>query len=202
MNDEKRAAYIAAFEKAAADLGALRDLVFADDMLEGGGTVPIATTYNQRNPLWAAAKLGTSSKSTIGGYGCLISSVASMLTDAGAVMNPLQLNQWLNANGGFSGGTQFVFASVDKTNVVKFYNIIECANIPAPIDQLDAFVNQGDFVIVKVNNGIPPDFHWGRYIGGGKMIDPLHGDIAPITPRYKGKDAAECILRAVFYKKV
>ncbi len=58
------------------------------DMLEGSGA---ATVYNQRNPLWAAAKLGTSS-STIGGYGCLISCVASMLTDAGKVMNPLQLN--------------------------------------------------------------------------------------------------------------
>jgi hypothetical protein len=169
-----------------------------------GAPAPTVTTYNQRNPLWGAAKLGTSN-TTVGGYGCLMTCAASMLTDAGAAMNPLQLNNWLKANGGFTGSNLFVFASVDKLNVVKFYNLIDCASTPAPVAQLDELVSQGDFVIVKVDFDpatIRTEEHWVRYLGNGQMMDPWQGDIAPITPRYRGKDAAQAILRAAIYKRL
>ncbi len=97
-----------------------------------------------------------------------------------------------------------MFNSIDKLGAVHFYNIIDCANIPAPVMQFDELIEQGDFVIVKVDfdataAGIQE--HWVRYLGGGLMADSWHGDIAPITPRYKGKDAAQAILRAAIYKK-
>ena len=128
-----------------------------------------------------------------------------MLTDAGVAMTPDALNTWLIANGGYADGNLFVFNSVDKLGVVKFDTIIECANVPAPVADLFERVKLGDFVIVKVDfDPKTKEFeqHWVRYVGNGQMFDPWQGDIATITPRYRGKDAAQAILRAAIYRKV
>jgi hypothetical protein len=160
--------------------------------------------YGQRDVRWASVILGTS-QVTIGGYGCLMTCVASLLTDAGTDMTPDELNTWLKANGGYKNGNLFVFNSVDKLNTVKFYNIIDCAMVPAPVAQLDEFIAEGWFVAVKVDfdpKTMAVEEHWVRYLGSGQMMDPWIGDIAPIVPRYKGTDAAEAILRAAIYKKI
>lgn len=182
-----------------AQLAGIRDEVHSD-LLEGADI----TVYSQRDPAWAGSKLGTGA-TTIGGYGCLMTDAASVLTDAGYKVTPLELNAWLIGHGGYTNGNLFVYASIDKLNVVKFYNLVECANIPAPVAQFDSLVKQGDFVIVKVDFDpatMAVEEHWVRYLGDGKMMDPWRGDIASITPRYKGKDAAQAILRAVIYKRV
>lgn len=215
MNAEQRAELIALFEQHAKSIGAvrgwcdtleatlsaMRDRVFADVELEGGD--PNVTLYSQRDPRWASDKLGTSA-TTIGGYGCLMTCAASVLTDAGTVMDPAALNVWLKVNGGYTSGNHFVFASIDKLNTVKFVNIIDCANVPAPIIALDEAIANGDYVIVKVDFDpatMQVEEHWVRYIGAGQMMDPWRGDIAPIVPRFRGKDAAQAILRAAIYNR-
>lgn len=185
-----------ATESIKAQLGGIRDEVHSSE-LEGPGV----TVYSQRDPKWAAVRMGTSI-GTIGSVGCLITSIASMLTDAGKTYTPDTLNSWLVQNGGYVSGNLFVYASVDKLGMTQFKTRIDCPTTAAPISQLDAEIAASNFVLVKVNNGLPPDYHWVRYIGEGKMIDPWYGDIATITPRYKGANAAECIRAAVIYKRV
>ena len=163
---------------------------------------PQYTIYNQRDPRWAAQRLGTSNV-TIGSYGCLITAYASALSDAGKVMTPDQLNTWLIQNGGYIQGNLFVFNAPDKLGVLKFDNVADYPK-PAPIDVLDQYVQAGGYIFVQVD--FNPDQsmqpHWCRYIGGGSIIDPWYGDIAPLTPRYRGRNAAEAIWRAAYYKRL
>jgi hypothetical protein len=169
----------------------------------GGNVMPQVTTFSQRDPAWAGIHLGTSS-STIGGYGCLITAVASMLSDAGKPYNPQTMNAWLILNGGYSNGNLFAFASVDKLGVVKYDYNIECATKPAPMTVIEAELKAGKFVIVKVDFNpatVATEEHWVRYLGDGQMFDPWAGDIAPIVPRYRGADAAQAILRCLVYKR-
>lgn len=181
----------AALANIEADIKALSDLL----------NVPTLTIYTQRDPKWAGLFLG-SGPTTIGISGCLETSIASILTDAGKSFDPATMNEWLRTNGGYTGGTQFVFDSVNRLGVVRYDHLVDCPNAPAPIATLDAWINSGNYAIVKVDNSLPPDFHWVRYLGNGQMVDPWYGDVAPIVPRYHGANAAECILRAVFYKRV
>jgi hypothetical protein len=163
---------------------------------------PAVTLFSQRDPAWSALHLGTSS-STIGGYGCLITCVASMLTDAGKPFTPALLNAWLIQNGGYSGGNLFVFAAIDKLGLVKYDYMIDCATKPAPMTQLGAEIKAGKYVIVKVDFNpatLATEEHWVRYLGDGQMFDPWQGDIAPIVPRYRGATEAQAILRCLIYK--
>lgn len=188
------------FEELADAVGALRDAVFADEVLEGPGAQ--YTLYNQRDPKWAAQRLGTSN-TTIGSDGCLLTAYASAMSDAGKVITPDALNIWLTANGGYANGNRFIFAAPDKLGVLKFESLVDYQN-PAPINKINDYINAGGFVLVQVD--FNPDRamqpHWCRYIGGGEVIDPWYGDIAKLTPRYRGKDAAEAIWRAAYYRKV
>lgn len=167
------------------------------------GQSPKPMIYSQRDPQWANAKLGTS-QSTIGGYGCLITSIASCLTDSGLAMTPLALNDWLKSNGGYSASNLFIFNSINKLNTLHFDSLLNCEGVPAPVIALDKAVYDGGYVVVKVDfdpKTIATEEHWVRYIGGSQMIDPWYGDIASITPRYRGKDAAQAILKAAIYKR-
>jgi hypothetical protein len=181
---------------------ALQQAAMIIEVMNPGGGKPEVTRYNQRDPGWAGIQLG-SSVATIGSHGCLITCAASLLTDAGKVYTPATLNAWLVLNGGYSGGNRFVFTAIDKLHAVKMDYQIECATVAAPVAQLDAEIKAGKWVIVKVdfNPGtVETEEHWVRYLGDGEMFDPWVGDIAPMVPRYRGKDAAEAILRAVIYK--
>lgn len=167
------------------------------------------TIYAQRDPQWASVKLGKS-KYTIGSSGCLISSVASCLTDAGYKLTPKEFNDWLIAYGGYSMDkdnqlVDFIFAAPNRLGVILMDGLIECANTPAPIAELDRRISKGDYVVVKVDfdpKTIQVEQHWCRYIGGGQVVDPWYADIAPIVPRYRGRDAAQAIIYAVIYKAI
>lgn len=184
----------------APQMAAIQHAVDVLQVMDPGGT-PKVTVYNQRDPVWANVHMGTAI-GTIGAVGCLITSVASMLTDAGHPIKPDTLNAWLIQNGGYVDGNKFVFASIDKLGVTKYTTRIDCPATPAPMSQLDAEIAASNFVIIKVDNGYPPDYHWVRYLGGGKMADPWYGDIASIVPRYHGASAAVCIRAALLYKRV
>lgn len=217
MTDTQTAQINAAHEeiaKAIGEINALQSSVdrmiaalqHAQAQLEGmgGNNPPQVTIYNQRDPRWANVYMGTT-RSTIGNYGCLISCVASGLTDAGKGYTPETLNAWLTLNKGYINGNYFVYTSIDRLGVTQFVKLIDCTNVAAPVADLDARVAAGDFVIVEVDfnpNTVAIDQHWVRYIGGGQMVDPWVGDIAPIVPRYRGKDAAQAILKAAIYRRL
>ena len=174
------------------------------DALSAGGDVqpPKYTIYNQRDPRWAADRLGTSN-TTIGSDGCLITSYASAVSDAGRKIQPDELNTWLIANNGYVSGNHFVFSAPDRLGVLLFDKIVDYNN-PAPVAAMNEYINAGGYILVMVDFNPDPAMqqHWCRYIGAGEIIDPWYGDVSELTPRYRGKNAAEAIWRAAYYKKV
>lgn len=76
--------------------------------------------FSQLNSSWKNEKLGTSS-STIGGYGCAITSTTMVLnyygytkTPLGLSMNPSNLNKYLIDNNGYNDGNMLVWSSISK----------------------------------------------------------------------------------------
>ena len=66
--------------------------------------------YKQCDARWKSQRLGTSS-ATICSAGCLMSSVAMVLSNH---FNPSTLNTWLTHNGGYVQGDLFVWTSVAR----------------------------------------------------------------------------------------
>ena len=114
--------------------------------------------YSQKDPLWANKKLGTST-STIGGYGCYITSLGMLLG-----ITPDMVNTRLIKEGGYKDGNM-----VDSAKVAKIFNGtyektttnkgIVC------IAETDAFKKQGS-----------PQ-HFFVLLPDGRRIDPL--DLSP-----------------------
>ena len=139
--------------------------------------------FSQRDPLWKADKLGTST-STLGSFGCLVTCAASMLRYFGNDTDPGRLNKLLTDKGLYYNGNLFVFDSLDALFSVKidWNNFIDCADKPAPLDKVDALLNQKRPVIVKVDFDVDDedvDQHWVMIVGkeGGSYIilDPWDG---------------------------
>jgi hypothetical protein len=178
-------------------------------LAQAAGAPAGPTVYGQRNAAWAKKALGRATKYTIGGSGCLITSYASALTDAGKKMNPGELNDWLVANNGFAADREgqivnFVFAVPDKLGALKFVNRVNCWDANAPMATIKQFLDAGDFVLVEVDFDPDPDRdqHWVRLLDmNGTIMDPWTGDICPIT-KYRGKDVNECIRAVATYKRV
>lgn len=175
-------------------------------MLQGMENPQTVTIYSQRDLEWAANKIAGTAY-TIGSEGCLMTCAASMLTDAGRLMTPDLLNEWLMANAGYvikDGHSAFVWASIDKLGVVKFVNKVSCWDTPAPMVTIDATLKAGGFVLVEVDFNPDPDRdqHWVRLLNmAGDVMDPWTGEIIPIT-HYRGANLSQCVRGAAFYKRV
>ena len=62
----------------------------------------MVTTYSQRDTEWAYEGLGNKLNPTLGEAGCLVTAVASVVTDFGdQPLSPGYLNDWLRRNKGF-----------------------------------------------------------------------------------------------------
>lgn len=72
--------------------------------------------YKQCDSQWGGNRLGTSSQ-TICQAGCAMSSTAMYLTARGHNENPGTLNAWLNQHGGYVGGDELVWASVNAFGI-------------------------------------------------------------------------------------
>jgi hypothetical protein len=74
--------------------------------------VALNAWYSQNNPSWSSIKLGNSSTDTIGGYGCVISSLAMAYHDVwGVPTTPSQLNTSAKTAGCFGAGSSLVDVS-------------------------------------------------------------------------------------------
>lgn len=99
----------------------------------------IETGYSQRDPRWATARLGTSSKYTIGNAGCLITATAEMLRRMYLrATDPGMLNRWLTNNGGYAEGYKFVFNAIERLPryPVHLVELIDCTDRPAPTQKI------------------------------------------------------------------
>jgi len=104
----------------------------------------------QNDDKWKNTKLGHSNE-TIGGWGCLLTSVTMMLNGMGYNETPETVNEKMKASGGFQDA--FFIPSMlpyAYPNVI-YKNMQPCESFPAPVAQIDAAVAAGKPVILQVD---------------------------------------------------
>ena len=104
----------------------------------------------QNEEKWKNTKLGHSTE-TIGGWGCLLTSVTMMLNGMGYSETPETVNEKMKASGGFQGA--FFIPSMlpyAYPNVI-YKDMQPCESFPAPVALIDAAVAAGKPVILQVD---------------------------------------------------
>jgi len=111
------------------------------------------TQYSQTDPQWKTTLLGFDKSSTIGGFGCLLTSMTMVASQYGASnLTPAVLNDKMKAIGGFQAGTAFIIGWMIG-NVVPGMSLDyrACSGVPAPLAEIDANLAQGRPAIIEVD---------------------------------------------------
>lgn len=149
----------------------------------------LPVTYSQRDLRWASKRLGTSS-STIGGYGCLLTCMATLAKYYGKDTDPDRLNQSLIAIEGFTNGNLYEW----YTGVPKIYPDIICTKLkqtPFNLDsrhftEIDEQLKKGYPVVIEVDFYPDPavQMHFVVIIDGSggeyTVYDPYYGDLSSL----------------------
>ena len=104
----------------------------------------------QNDEKWKNTKLGNSSE-TIGGWGCLLTSVTMMLNGIGYNETPETVNVKMKNAGGFQGAFFIPSVLPFVWPNCAYRDMQPCESFPAPISQIDAAVAQGKPVILQVD---------------------------------------------------
>jgi len=146
--------------------------------------------YSQRDARWASHPLGT--KSTIGANGCLMTCVSMVCNYFRHASNPIQLNNWLTANGGYLDGNLFLWAKVEELYPdMKFDGFVynpTTAQIRAAIERSD-MAGTLPIMYVDFDDSTPLiEMHWVLGIGilGEDVLiaDPWTGSIGKLSEMY------------------
>lgn len=155
---------------------------------------PIKTTnyYLQNDPRWAAEPIGNSN-SSLGGKGCLVSCVATAITDLGTAKTPQEVNQMLTQADGFLGADLIwykineVFPQVDY----KYSRVFTSRTIEQDLAA-------GLLPIVNVKYHKTGVTHWvlvaGAKDGEFYVLDSMKKDMAPLPLSDHGKVYAYRVL--------
>ncbi len=150
----------------------------------------------QNDDLWKSTSLGQSSE-TIGGWGCLLTSVTMMLNGIGYNETPVTVNDKMKKAGGFQGAFFIPSVLPYVWGNCAYRDMQPCESTPAPLSDIDAAVAAGKPVILQVDwnkqAGIQTHFVLVKEKKGGDYIiyDPYKysGDgptvDVPLTGRYK-----------------
>ena len=135
-------------------------------------------TYSQRDKRWSRVRLGFSTRHTLGSDGCIVTSIANMLSALGYKDTPDIVNEKLKKVGAFAGAL-LIWSRVPKAypklrfiKLTNYYNNAEVA--------YNVYIKRMP-VIVKVDGrkiGAPLG-HWVLYVGSQKMVDPWFGTVRP-----------------------
>jgi hypothetical protein len=104
----------------------------------------------QNDEKWKNTKLGNSSE-TIGGWGCLLTSVTMMLNGIGYNETPETVNEKMKKAGGFQGAFFIPSVLPYVWPNCAYRDMQPCESFPAPIAQIDAAVAAGKPVILQVD---------------------------------------------------
>ena len=104
----------------------------------------------QNDEKWKNTKLGNSSE-TIGGWGCLLTSVTMMLNGIGYNETPETVNEKMKKAGGFQGAFFIPSVLPFVWPNCAYRDMQPCESFPAPISQIDAAIAQGKPVILQVD---------------------------------------------------
>lgn len=109
--------------------------------------------FSQTDPQWKASVLGFDKSSTIGAYGCLLTSMTMCATHYGAPdLTPTVLNDKMKSIGGFQAGTAFMIARVIGSVVPGMsVDFRSAAGSPAPLAEIDNRLAMNQPVIIEVD---------------------------------------------------
>ena len=109
--------------------------------------------YSQTDPQWKSKVLGFDKTSTIGAFGCLLTSMSMCASYYGdSTLNPAVLNDKMKAIGGFQAGTAFIVAwMIGKVVPGMSLDYRACKGASAPMAEIDANLAQGRPVIIEVD---------------------------------------------------
>ena len=105
----------------------------------------------QNDDQWKDVPLGTSGESTIGKWGCLLTSATMMLNGIGYDETPATVNDKMKARGGFQGSLFIPSVLPYIWPNCVYRDMQNCETTPAPIAQIDAAVPAGKPVILQVD---------------------------------------------------
>jgi hypothetical protein len=156
----------------------------------------------QKDPRWKNILLGYSKTRTIGGWGCLIVTLAMRLG-----ITPEEVNDRLKAVGGFTGANVYwQMVQVAFPHLTDF-QYIECYWTLAPLDRIDSRLAEGIPVHVHVdlyNETASMEQHWVLIIGKSGddyvMNDPWTGRQGSFREAYG--DPARWIFRVASWRKL
>lgn len=167
---------------------------------------------SQQDPRWKSIRLGLSSSSTIGEFGCAMTSVAMYLSGFGYPETPQSLNEKLKQRGGYVQDA-IVWAAVSNIYPkVRFKNLITCRDTDAPIDVIGNAIAAGQPVILELDSSPRAGLqtHWVvAYQKVGKdflILDPWpypteDGKDVSLMGRYShGKELKRAITAVVWYE--
>ncbi len=110
----------------------------------------------QNDEKWKNVKLGNSSE-TIGGWGCLLTSVTMMLNGIGYNETPETVNQKMKKAGGFQGAFFIPSVLPYVWPNCAYRDMQPCESVPAPVGQIDEALAAGKPVILQVD--------WNKQVG-------------------------------------
>ncbi len=166
----------------------------------------------QNDERWAAEILGFGPP-TIKEWGCLLTSFAMVVNGYGYQETPSTLNQKMKQGGGFQGAMVMPAAIPGLFPAVQFQGMVECEKTPAPIERIDAHIQQGNPALVHVDRSNVPGIqsHWvvvyAREGNDYLMLDPYRysgdapGKKLKLLERYKygGQTLSEAIIGVIFF---
>lgn len=152
------------------------------------------TPLSQRDPRWAGQRLGTVDGTTIGGFGCLVTCMSMLATYYGHTITPDVMDNWLTDNQGYVQGNLYRNDAFGREfSDCSFDTVIFCTNIPAPLSEIDVYLQAKKPVVVMVDfdhdpaNGVQTHFVLvtGKTEDGQYIInDPWFGDEVFLDARY------------------
>lgn len=109
--------------------------------------------FSQTDPQWKSLPLGFDKSSTIGAYGCLVTSLAMVASNYGASdLTPLALNDKMKSVGGFQAGTAFLIARAISSVVPGMsVDYRSCAGSAAPLSEIDNRLAMNQPVVIEVD---------------------------------------------------
>ena len=116
----------------------------------------------QNDPRWKNDPLGFSTDSTIGTFGCLLTSLAMVANRFGYDETPASLNDKMKGTGAFQGPWVRAAGISSACPRLKYAKGVDCSGQPAPMADIDAALAAGKPVIAEVDYSPDPGVqnHW------------------------------------------
>ncbi|MGH2523634.1 MAG: SH3 domain-containing protein [Anaerolineales bacterium] len=148
-------------------------------------------TLYQNDERWKDKFLGFDNESTLGKFGCLLTSLAMVSNAFGADVTPESLNEKMKAAGAFQGPWVRAFMIGSALPNVKYVKNVESqGDLPAPMAEVDAYLASGKPVIVEVDYAPDPGIqnHW-------IVIYAKQGDDYLIRDPWKGAKSSATLVQ-------